>query len=88
MEEMSVTVDENILLTYKEPWLLENLRKKKTRRRKEKEDEESKKITNWEKQIKIVIMNTDMGENRVHSSHIEILLNMNQVKTNLLLQSD
>lgn len=61
MEEMSVTVDKkNTLLTYKEPWLLENLRKKKTRR-KEKEDEESKKITNWEKQIKIVIINTDIG---------------------------
>ena len=59
---MSVTVDKNnTLLTYKEPWLPENLRKKKTRRRKEKEDEESKKITNWEKQIKTVIMNTDIG---------------------------
>lgn len=50
MEEMNVTINKNILLTYKEPRLLKNW-KKRTKKQK---------IT--EKQIKIVIMNRDRGK--------------------------
>ena len=68
MEEMNVTINKNILLTYKEPWLLKNLKKR------------TKKQKNTEKQIKIVIMNRDRGK----TQYLVVILKyycVNQVKT-------